>query len=76
MTQNARKFHLGKDESDLLRTTQSKCFIAKGVVLAAVARPRWDSHRKCYFHEKLVFGYLSQKRFLNATAETDLLEQW
>ena len=29
MTQNSKKFHLGKDESDPLRTTKSKHFITK-----------------------------------------------
>ena len=52
MTQNARKFYLGKDESDPLRTTQSKRFITK-VMFLAEARPRWDPHRKCYFGGKI-----------------------
>ena len=53
ITENATKFYLGKDEPDPLRTTKSKRFTKKVMFLAAVSRPRWDPHRKCYFDGKL-----------------------
>lgn len=53
MTKINENFYLLPDESPPDRTTKSKRFITKVMFLAAVARPRYDHHRKQVFDGKI-----------------------
>ncbi|KAF0685508.1 hypothetical protein As57867_022548, partial [Aphanomyces stellatus] len=48
-----KKFYVYDDEEIALRAVKSKNFITKVMFIAAVARPRWDAHRKTFFDGKL-----------------------
>ncbi|KAH9136838.1 hypothetical protein AeRB84_018170 [Aphanomyces euteiches] len=48
-----RKVYLTKDEAPEVRRCKSKRFIPKVMFLAAVARPRWDNARSCFFDGKI-----------------------
>jgi len=52
-TKANQKYYMAHDESDPERTTQSKNFIEKVMVLTAVARPRFDSAGNCTFSGKI-----------------------
>lgn len=53
LTRTNQRYYLTPEESNPYRTCKSKRFIEKVMFLAAVARPRWDPHRKTYFDGKL-----------------------
>lgn len=53
ITQEKRSYYLMNDEEPPLRACKSKRFITKVMFMAAVARPRYDSHRKHYFDGKI-----------------------
>lgn len=53
MTKTQRKYYVLPQEEGPHRTCKSKRFITKVMFLAAVARPRWDHHRKNWFNGKL-----------------------
>lgn len=46
-------FYLTANESAPYTSSPNKRYIGKVMVLAAVARPRYDSHRKCQFNGKI-----------------------
>jgi hypothetical protein len=53
LTTVKKRFYAYEDEVVPTRYLKSKRFITKVMFLAAVARPRYDSHRKCMFDGKL-----------------------
>ncbi|KAF0714687.1 Aste57867_3751 [Aphanomyces stellatus] len=53
ITKVNRKFYVYDDEEVALRAAKSKKFITKVMFLAAVARPRHDTHRNCAFDGKI-----------------------
>ena len=53
MSKELEKYHLLPQEQEPLRTCKSKRFITKVMVLAAVARPRFDSSRNQEFDGKI-----------------------
>ena len=53
LTKIKKKFYLVPEEEIPHRTVQSKRFITKVMFLTAVARPRWDPHRKTFFDGKI-----------------------
>ncbi|RQM30082.1 hypothetical protein B5M09_013750, partial [Aphanomyces astaci] len=54
ITKVKRRFYLYDDEEMTERATKSKKFITKVMFLAAVARPRYDPHKKQMFDCKIV----------------------
>lgn len=48
-----RSYYMLLDEETPHRTCKSKRFISKVMFMAAVARPRWDPHKKCLFDGKI-----------------------
>ncbi|KAF0714759.1 Aste57867_3712 [Aphanomyces stellatus] len=53
LTKVKNRFYVYEDEAVALRACKSKRFITKVMFLAAVARPRYDPHRRCVFDGKL-----------------------
>ncbi|KAH9109621.1 hypothetical protein AeMF1_015339 [Aphanomyces euteiches] len=53
LTKVRRKFYVYEDEEIAARSVKSKGFITKVMFLAAVARPRYDYHRKTEFDGKI-----------------------
>ncbi|KAF0688357.1 Aste57867_20021 [Aphanomyces stellatus] len=53
LTKVKKRFYVYEDEAVALRACKSKRFITKVMFLAAVARPRYDPHRRCVFDGKL-----------------------
>lgn len=53
MYKAATTYYLTADEADPHRSSQNKRYIGKVMFLAAVARPRYDPHRKCQFDGKI-----------------------
>jgi hypothetical protein len=53
MTKVKQTYYIWHDETAPLRSTKSKRFITKVLFLCAVARPRYDHHRKQMFDGKL-----------------------
>jgi len=53
LMEEKRSYYLMNDEGPPLRACKSKRFITKVMFLAAVARPRYDPHRKQYFDGKI-----------------------
>lgn len=53
MTKIKKKFHVLPEEEIPTLTCKSKRFIGKVMLLAAVARPRYDPHRKTQFDGKI-----------------------
>ena len=53
ITKIKSNFYLLPEETGPIRTTQNKRFITKVMFLCAVARPRWDPHRKAWFDGKV-----------------------
>lgn len=53
MTKIKKNLYLLPEEEGPVRSCKSKRFITKVMFLAAVARPRWDSHRKTNFDGKI-----------------------
>ena len=53
MEKNRRKFYLAKDEEAPKRKAKSKKWIPKLMFLAAVARPRFDTHYKKFYDGKI-----------------------
>ena len=49
ITETKKSYYLLADEEPPERSCKSKRFITKVMFMAAVARPQYDSHRKCYF---------------------------
>jgi hypothetical protein len=59
MTKKNEKYYLLQDEDDPTRHCVSKNFLPKVMFLAAVARPRFDSHRNVTFDGKIgVFPFV------------------
>ena len=61
MTRDHSHYILAAGESDPHRTTRHKGYIEKVMFLSAVARPRWDSHRKCNFNGKIGIWPIAEK---------------
>ena len=61
MTRDHSHYILAAGESDPHRTTRHKGHIEKVMFLSAVARPRWDSHRKCNFNGKIGIWPIAEK---------------
>lgn len=53
LTQTKRSYYLMLDEEEPHRTCRSKRFITKVMFMAAVARPRYDPHKKQFFDGKI-----------------------
>lgn len=53
MTKASKRYYLADGELEPLRTCKSKRFIEKVMFLAAVARPKYDHHRKTMFNGKI-----------------------
>ncbi|KAF0700514.1 Aste57867_8953 [Aphanomyces stellatus] len=53
LTKAKKKFYVYDDEEKALRSCKSKLFITKIMLLAAVARPRFDINKKCIFDGKI-----------------------
>lgn len=53
MTKVKKNFYILPDEAECVRQVKSKRFITKVMFLVAVARPRWDPHRKTFFDGKI-----------------------
>jgi len=53
VTQIKRRYYVYDDEEVAARSVQSKSHITKVMFLAAVARPRYDAHRRCLFDGKI-----------------------
>lgn len=59
MTKKNENYYLLQDEDDPIRSCVSKNFLPKVMFLAAVARPRFDSHRNVTFDGKIgVFPFV------------------
>ena len=50
-----QKYYLFDGENEPERFVQHKAHVTKVMFLAAVARPRWDSSRNCFFDGKIGF---------------------
>jgi hypothetical protein len=63
LQQTKRSYYLSPNEPAPHRTCQSKRFIPKIMFMAAVARPRYDPHRKCWFNGKIgIWPFITRER--------------
>lgn len=63
LQQTKRSYYLLPHEALPYRTCQSKRFIPKIMFMAAVARPRYDHHRKCWFNGKIgIWPFITRER--------------
>ena len=53
LTEEKGRYYLEKDENEPQRQVKSKRFVAKVIFLAAVARPRYDTHNNEWFDSKI-----------------------
>ena len=53
LTEEKGRYYLEKDEIEPHRQIKSKIFITKVMFLAAVARPRYDTHNNEWFDGKI-----------------------
>jgi hypothetical protein len=78
LTKNKNRYYVYDDEEVASRSVQSKRFITKVMFMAAVARPRYDAHKKKLFDGKIgVWAFAkkeaaqrSSKRRARGTLET------
>ncbi|TBU11443.1 hypothetical protein CWI38_1203p0020 [Hamiltosporidium tvaerminnensis] len=74
LTKVKRSYYLMLNEEKPERNCKSKPFITKIMFMAAVARPRYDAHRKLYFDGKIgiwlfVYQEPAQKNSKNRAKE-------
>lgn len=63
ITRTNQRYYLAPDEEPPHRTCKSKRFITKVMFMAAVARPRWDTHGNALFDGKIgIFPFVYQKK--------------